>query len=165
MKTAEYWIEKLGLESHVEGGAFKEVYRSPLVLNNLPATFKGDRNAYTAIYFLLKNGDFSAFHRIASDEGWHFYEGTSLTVYEIEENGNLITHQLGRDIENGQSFQTTIKAGSWFGSRCDDENSYALVGCTVAPGFDFADLELADCEILSTQYPQHEKLIKELTRG
>ena len=164
MKTVEYWIEKLGLESHVEGGAFKEVYRSPLLIKNLPDTFKGERNAYTAIYFLLKSGDFSAFHRIASDEGWHFYEGTSLTVYEIEENGNLIIHKLGRDIEKGQTFQTTIKAGSWFGSRCEDENGFALVGCTVAPGFDFEDFELADFETLSAQYPQHKKLIEELTR-
>lgn len=164
MKTAKYWIEKLGLESHVEGGAFKEVYRSPLILKNLPNIFKGDRNAYTAIYFLLKSGDFSAFHRIASDEGWHFYAGTSLTVYEIEENGNLITHKLGSDIENGESFQTTIKAESWFGSRCEDENGYALVGCTVAPGFDFEDFELATNESLSTKYPQHKALIKEMTR-
>lgn len=164
MKTAAYWIEKLQLESHVEGGAFKEIYRSPLILKNLPNNFKGDRNAYTAIYFLLKSGDFSAFHRIASDEGWHFYAGTSLTVYEIEENGNLITHKLGSDFDNGESFQTTIKAGSWFGSRCEDENGYALVGCTVAPGFDFEDFELATYESLSTQYPQHKALIKELTR-
>lgn len=164
MKTADYWIEKLGLESHVEGGAFKEVYRSPLILKNLPNTFKGDRNAYTAIYFLLKSGDFSAFHRIASDEGWHFYAGTSLTVYEIEENGNLITHKLGSDVDNGESFQTTIKAESWFGSRCEDENGYALLGCTVAPGFDFEDFELATYEGLIAKYPQHKELIKEMTR-
>lgn len=164
MKPADYWIEKLGLESHVEGGAFKETYRSPLVLENLPSEFKGNRNASTAIYFLLKQGDFSAFHRIASDEAWHFYEGTSLTVYEIEENGNLITHKLGRDIEKGEMFQTVIKAGSWFGSRCEDEDGYALVGCTVAPGFDFEDFELASYETLAVKYPKHKELIKELTR-
>jgi hypothetical protein len=164
MKTAEYWIEKLGLESHVEGGAFKEVYRSPLILKDLPNTFKGERNAYTAIYFLLKSGDFSAFHRIASDEGWHFYAGTSLTVYEIEESGKLITHKLGNDIENGETFQTTIKVESWFGSRCEDGDGYALVGCTVAPGFDFEDFELATYEELSAKYPQHDALIKEMTR-
>lgn len=163
MKTAEYWIEKLGLESHIEGGAFKEVYRSPLVLEHLPSTFKGPRNAYTSIYFLLKQGQFSAFHRIASDEGWHFYEGNSLTVYEIEENGNLITHRLGRDFEQGETFQTTIKAGSWFASRVEGDG-YALVGCTVAPGFDFADFELADYETLAGLYTQHKELIGELTR-
>ncbi len=164
MQTADYWVEKLGLENHIEGGAFREIYRSPLLLKNLPDTFKGERNAYTAIYFLLKSGDFSAFHRIASDEGWHFYAGTSLTVYEIEKNGSLITHKLGRDIEKGETFQTTIKAGSWFGSRCEDENGYALVGCTVAPGFDFEDFELAEYKTLSKKYPQHEGLIKEMTR-
>lgn len=163
MKSAAYWIEKLGLESHVEGGAFKEVYRSPLLLQNLPPAFKGPRNASTSIYFLLQNGQFSAFHRIAADEGWHFYEGSTLTVYEIEENGNLTTHRLGRDYDKGEQFQTTIKAGSWFGSRVEGEG-YALVGCTVAPGFDFADFELADYDILSAKYPQHDDLIKELTR-
>lgn len=163
MKTAAYWIEKLGLESHVEGGAFKEVYRSSLLLHNLPATFKGSRNASTSIYFLLQQGQFSAFHRIAADEGWHFYEGSSLMVYEIEENGTLTIHRLGRDFENGEQFQTTIKAGSWFASRVEGEG-FALVGCTVAPGFDFADFELADYNTLAGVYPQHQNLIRELTR-
>lgn len=163
MKSAAYWIEKLDLESHIEGGAFKEVFRSTLILENLPAGFKGARNASTSIYFLLQQGQFSAFHRIAADEGWHFYEGSPLTVYEIEENGTLTIHRLGSDFENGERFQTTIKAGSWFASRVEGEG-YALVGCTVAPGFDFADFELATFTTLSAQYPQHQNLIRELTR-
>lgn len=163
MKTAEYWIEKLEMSNHVEGGAFKETYRAPLVLSHLPSNYKGNRNASTAIYFLLKSGDFSAFHRIASDEVWHFYEGTSLTVYEIEENGNLITHQLGRDFEKGQVFQAVIKAGNWFASRVETDG-YALVGCTVAPGFDFEDFELATATELSEKYPLHKELIEQLTR-
>ena len=162
MRTAAYWIEKLGLTKHVEGGAFKETYRSSLVLNNLPPAFKGARNASTTIYFLLQEGEFSALHKIASDEGWHFYEGTSLAVYEIEPNGNLIKHTLGRDFEKGEIFQCTIKGNSWFGSRVED-GGYALVGCTVAPGFDFEDFELANREDLLRQFPQYEKLIAELT--
>ncbi|HYG16513.1 MAG TPA: cupin domain-containing protein, partial [Bacteroidia bacterium] len=158
MKTAAYWIEKLGLTQHVEGGAFKETYRSPLVLSNLPRDFKGARNASTTIYFLLQDGEFSALHKIAADEGWHFYEGTPLTVYEIEANGNLIKHTLGRDFEKGETFQCTIKAGSWFGSRVEN-GGYALVGCTVAPGFDFADFELANRDVLLQQFSHHEKLI------
>lgn len=163
MKTAAYWIEKLKLTQHVEGGAYKETYRSPLVLNNLPANFKGARNASTIIYFLLQEGEFSALHKIAADEGWHFYEGKSLTVYEIEPDGNLIKHQLGRDFENGETFQCTIKGGNWFGSRVE-EGGYALVGCTVAPGFDFEDFELANRDELIHQFHQHRQLIVELTR-
>ena len=163
MKTAAYWIEKLGLTQHIEGGAYKETYRSPLVLNNLPKDFKGPRNASTAIYFLLQEGEFSALHKIAADEGWHFYEGTSLTVYEIEPDGNLIKHQLGREFENGETFQCTIKAGNWFGSQVEG-GGYALVGCPVAPGFDFEDFELANREELINQLPQHRQIIIELTR-
>jgi len=164
-RDAAYWIEKLQLTRHIEGGAFREVYRSSLSIGHqcLPATFKGDRNASTSIYFLLAHGEFSAFHRIASDECWHFYSGDRLHIYEILPSGELITHRLGSDIENGESFQTMVRAGSWFAS-VPAGSEYALVGCTVTPGFDFADFELADREGLSRQYPQHASLISALTR-
>lgn len=165
MSHASYYIEKLGLTKHVEGGAFKETYRSQLLIPKhvLPSSFNGDRNAATQIYFLLEHGQFSAFHKIASDEGWHFYDGQPLTVYEIEPSGNLITHKLGRGLEAGETFQCVIKAGSWFGSRCEVENGFSLVGCSVSPGFDFADFELANRAALSTQFPQHQQLIAEMT--
>lgn len=165
LDRAAYYIEKLGLESHVEGGAFKEVYRSQLVIpgNVLPQQFHGDRHAGTMIYFLLKHGQFSAFHRIASDEGWHFYDGAPLTVYEIRPDGMLHTHHLGRNLEAEENFYCTIKAGSWFGSRCNVPGGFSLVGCTVAPGFDFADFELGDREVLSAAFPEHRELIASLT--
>lgn len=165
MKNAAYYIEKLQLTSHVEGGAFKETYRSGMTLaqKHLSADFKGDRNASTAIYFLLKQGQFSALHKIASDELWHFYEGDSLRIYEITVDGTLITHKLGKDLEKGETFQCVVQAGSWFGSRCEVAGGFSLVGCTVAPGFDFEDFELADRETLSVLFPQHTKLINELT--
>jgi predicted cupin superfamily sugar epimerase len=164
--SASYWIEKLELTTHVEGGAFREVYRSELNIPKtvLPLFFQGARNASTSIYFLLSSGQFSAFHRIASDELWHFYYGDPLLVYEIGHNGRLQTHHLGSDPEKGGSFQTVVRAGSWFASAPAPGSEYALVGCTVAPGFDFADFELANRDTLSAQYPDHVELIKQFTR-
>jgi predicted cupin superfamily sugar epimerase len=164
--NAAYWLDKLQLTRHVEGGAFREVYRSELVIprKSLPLFFQGDRAASTHIYFLLAEGQFSAFHRIAADEHWHFYFGDPLIVYEINHNGQLLTHRLGNDPFREESLHTVIKAGSWFASAPAEGSEYALVGCTVAPGFDFADFELADRETLAGQYPEHAALIKRLTR-
>lgn len=161
MSDAAYWIKTLQLTPHVEGGAFRETYRSNLKLpaSALPSAFAGERHACTHIYFLLKKENFSAFHRIRSDELWHFYAGDPLIVYEIDEKGNLKEHKLGHG-----SFQTVISAGSWFGSRVAEGGNYSLVGCTVSPGFDFNDFALADREQLSALYPQHKELITALTR-
>ncbi|MCF8255062.1 MAG: cupin domain-containing protein [Bacteroidia bacterium] len=165
-KNAAYYIEKLGLTQHVEGGAFAETYRcaNKIDKNNLPDTFHGDRNYGTAIYFLLTQGDFSAFHKIASDEIWHFYEGSPLHIYELDQTGKLNIHHLGRDLEKGESYQCVIQAGNWFASRCETKNGFSLVGCTVAPGFDFEDFELANKESLTKEFPQHQEIIKELCR-
>lgn len=165
-RTAAYWTDILQLEQHIEGGAFRETYRAPLDLPRevLPPAFGGNRQASTAIYFLLQAGDFSAFHRIAADEMWHFYAGDTLHIYEITPDGVLRTHLLGSDIERGAAFQVLIPAGSWFASRVEKPGQYALVGCTVAPGFDFADFELAERMALTTAFPAHETLIAQLTR-
>lgn len=164
-KSADYFIEKLNLTKHIEGGAFSETYRSELIIPqaNLPTGFKGDRNFSTAIYFLLSYGQFSAFHKILSDEMWHFYAGQTLTIYEIENNGNLITHKLGSDLEKGETYQCVIKAGNWFGSRCEVENGFSLAGCTVSPGFNFSDLILADKTDLMKEFPNIAQLIDEMT--
>ena len=164
--AADYWINKLQLSEHIEGGAFREVYRSPLQASAvaLPATFGADRQFCTSIYFLLKREQFSAFHRIKSDELWHFYYGDPLIVDEIDASGMLTEHLLGNDPEQGQQFQCVIKAGNWFASRVMSGGEYALVGCTVSPGFDFADFDLADGEELAKEYPGYERLIGELTR-
>ena len=161
---SSFWINHLQLTEHVEGGSFREVYRSELTIprSSLPLFFQGDRNAATSIYFLLARGQFSAFHRIAADELWHFYYGDPIVVYEISHSGRLITHRLGADPANGESFQTVVKAGSWFASEPIGE--YGLVGCTVAPGFDFADFELAERDVLVQQYPEHKELIRRLSR-
>jgi predicted cupin superfamily sugar epimerase len=163
---AAYWVEKLRLAKHVEGGSFCEIYRSPGLIpaGCLPENFKGARPFSTSIYFLLEKGQFSAFHRIASDEVWHFYFGDPLWVYEIDGNGLLHTHRLGPDADRGEVFQAVIRAGNWFASGPAEGSEYSLAGCTVAPGFDFTDFALADRDTLVVEYPHHADLICGFTR-
>jgi uncharacterized protein len=163
---AQYWINHLALSPHPEGGYYRATYKSDLTIarSALPSSYQGDRSASTAIYFLLDEGNFSAFHRIASDEVWHFYAGSSLVVYVIDPEGNYSELHLGSGSDEGEVFQAVVKAGCWFASRVKDSAKFALVGCTVAPGFDFADFELATRSELMAAYPQHQKLIEELTR-
>ncbi len=165
-ESAQYWIDRLSLSPHPEGGYYRVTYQSSLTIvqNALPALYQGDRSACTAIYFLLAGSEFSAFHRIASDELWHFYAGSGLIVYVIDAEGNYSELQLGSAFEAGEVFQAVVKAGCWFASRLKDPAGFALVGCTVAPGFDFADFELAKRVELAAVYPKHRKLIEELTR-
>ena len=165
-RTAAYWKEKLNLTAHVEGGAFRETYRAPLTIAQpaLGEAFKGDRNASTCIYFLLEHGEFSALHRIAADETWHFYDGGTLHIYEIKPDGTLVHHKLGLNLEAGEQPQATVSAGSWFGSRVEEAGSFTLCGCTVAPGFDFEDFELGDRMRLSLRYPKYSGIVAALTR-
>lgn len=161
MKSKEYWEEKLGLEKHPEGGFFKETYRSESKVSL--DGFSSKRNLSTGIFFLLDGDNFSAFHRIKSDEMWHFYDGSSLIVHMIDEFGNYESQRIGRDIEKGDKLQFVVPARVWFASEVADHKGYSLVGCTVSPGFDFEDFELAD-ESLATIFPQHRKIIEQLSR-
>jgi predicted cupin superfamily sugar epimerase len=165
MEAAQQWIERLNLEPHPEGGWYRQTYRASLMLPHaaLPG-FAGDRAASTAIYFLLEGDQFSAFHRLRSDEVWHFYAGSGLVVHVITPNGEHQQILLGSNAASGEQFQGVVPAGCWFGSSLRQPNTYALVGCTVAPGFDFADFEMAKREELAAQYPQHRNIIKRLTR-
>jgi len=165
MQNADFYIAKLGLTQHVEGGAFKEHYRSPLLLPRavLSPAHQGDRQASTAIYFLLRHGEFSAFHLLASDEVLHFYDGQPLHVYEIDAAGAMHVHKLGRDLAGGEQFARVIPGGSWFALRCEVPGGFSLIGCTVAPAFDFEDFTLDDRAMLLKQFPQHARLIGEMT--
>ena len=165
-KDAAYWIKKLSLEAHPEGGFYRQTYRADLVLakDALPPEFTGARAASTAIYFLLEGENFSAFHRLRSDEVWHFYVGSTLVVHVIDQQGSYSEILLGSDPEAGEALQAVVKAGYWFASRVRDGKGFALVGCTVAPGFDFEDFEMAKREELVRDYPQHRKVIERLTR-
>lgn len=159
-------VEHLQLQAHPEGGFYKETYRSSLVISDkaLPNEFGGERNICTSIYFLIDKTNFSALHKIKSDEIWHFYLGDALEVIEITEDGELISTLVGNKLNEGQVLQYTVKAGNWFGSRVAKGGNYSLVGCTVAPGFDFNDFEMAEKDSLTNAYPQHQKIISELTR-
>lgn len=149
---------------HPEGGYYKETYRAGEMIkaDSLPERFGGDRSLSTAIYFLLERGNFSAFHRIKSDECWHFYQGDPLSVYVIHPDGRLEVIRLGSDSANGEVFQAVVPAGCWFASESSGE--FSFVGCTVSPGFDFQDFELANADQLSKQYPQHGDIIQRLCR-
>lgn len=164
-QNAKYWIKKLRLEPHPEGGFYRQTYKAEMVLPQavLPG-FSGDRAASTAIYFLLEGENFSAFHRLRSDEIWHFYAGGGLAVHVFAEDGGYSQRLLGRDVEAGEELQAVVKAGCWFASEVRDRRSWAVVGCTVAPGFEFEDFEMARREELARRYPQHRELIRRLTR-
>ena len=165
MDAAQQWIQRLQLEPHPEGGWYRQTYRAPLTLPHaaLPS-HAGDRTASTAIYFLLAGDQFSAFHRLRSDEVWHFYAGSELIVHVIEHGGTYSEILLGNDMQAGQQFQVVVPSGCWFGSSLRHPDTYALVGCTVAPGFDFADFEMAKRAELIAHYPQHRAMIERLTR-
>lgn len=165
MKDAAYWIEKLDLKRHPEGGYFRETYRSRevIVKQALPERFKGDRVFATCIYFLLNKKGYSAFHKVQQDEVWHFYAGSSLAIHIIDQKGQYATVKLGKKIENGESFQTVVMAGCWFAAAVNNKKKFSLVGCTVAPGFDFDDFELADRQRLVGLYPEHRQVIEKFT--
>ncbi len=164
MHKADDLIKQLELKPHPEGGYFKETYRSDEAIRSLPKRYNGrSRNIGTSIYFLLKGNQCSAFHKLLSDEIWHFYEGSTIKLFIIDSAGNLITPELGNDISNGEQYQYTVPRNCWFSARPLDPDGYSLVGCTVAPGFDFSDFQLADRNYLLKAFPQHESIIKSFT--
>jgi uncharacterized protein len=165
--TANYWIRKLGLQRHPEGGWFREVYRASEAIprRGLPARYPGPRACSTSIYFLLARSEFSAFHRLRSDEVWHFYAGSPVRLYLIGRDACLRTLRLGPLLARGQRFQALVPAGVWLAAEVAGRAAYALVGCTVAPGFEHADFELAQRENLCRRVPRHAALIRRLTRA
>jgi predicted cupin superfamily sugar epimerase len=164
--AAQHWIDKLSLTPHPEGGWFRETYRSGLALpaSALQPHFQGARAASTAIYYLLTAGVFSAFHRIRSDEVWHHYAGGNLRIHVLPPDGSLRTHVLGTGPGDGRP-QLVVPAGAWFAAEPVPGVDYALVGCTVAPGFDFEDFELAEAGALSARWPRHRETIERLCRA
>lgn len=154
------------LESHPEGGYYRQSYVAALSIpqDALEADFEGERPVSTAIYFLLPQSTFSAFHRIKSDELWHHYTGGTLLIHVIHPDGSYEQLKLGSNLANGEAFQQVVPAGTWFASEPIGGDDFCLVGCTVSPGFDFRDFELADRQQLTASYPQHQELINRLTR-
>jgi predicted cupin superfamily sugar epimerase len=153
-------VQKLGLLEHPEGGFYKETYRSSSSIETDQNTI---RNISTAIYFLLENDNISLFHRIQSDELWFFHQGEPLEIVFIKE-GVLNSIILGNSFENGEVPQAIIPANTWFASSVKQRQGYSLVSCTVAPGFDFADFELASRENLLQEFPHLKEVIEKFTK-
>ncbi|OQV16963.1 hypothetical protein BV898_08968 [Hypsibius exemplaris] len=157
---AAYWIQRLDLKPHPEGGVFKEFFRSERsVRRNVTAT---PEPAATSIYYLLSGRNFSAFHRIPSDEIWYFHKGSPLTVHIIDYAGEHRAVELS-DGETGQ-LSYVVTANQWFAAEILAGEGFALVSCAVAPGFDFKDFELAKRTDLVAEFPQHVALFERLTQ-
>lgn len=162
--NAEYYISKLGLLPHPEGGYYKRTFQSEEQTSDqeLSVEFEGKRKLYTSIYFLLSSDDISHFHRLKSDELWYYHAGSPLTVHVIDEDGIYKEYKLGIDLENGEVPQVLVPKNSIFGSSVKDEDTFSLVGCMVSPGFEFQDFELFTQDELLAKYPQHQDIIMKL---
>jgi predicted cupin superfamily sugar epimerase len=155
-------IERLALKPHPEGGYYREVYRAPSYVRTLDGRDL-ERSAGTAVYFLLADDDFSAFNQVqGSDEVWHLYAGGPLELHVIEGSGHTV-QLLSTDLEQGEPL-AVVPAGAWQAARLVPEARWALLGCTVAPGFDFADFELPPAAELLASHPEHSAIIGALTR-
>ncbi len=164
MTRVEELVELLHLKPHPEGGFFRENYRSERNIpeDALPQGYGGTRNHSTAIYFLLPATTFSAWHRINQDEVWHHYEGGTIRIHMISVIGTYACVEVGPDLKKKQEFQVVIPGQTWFACEVLDQD-YALAGCTVAPGFSFADFELPTRQQLLDRFPQHAEIITRLT--
>jgi predicted cupin superfamily sugar epimerase len=167
MLTAEELIAALDLQPLPrEGGYYRETYRSPdrLPAAVLPDYYGVDKMASTAIYYLLTADTFSAMHRLPTDEIFHFYLGSPVEMLQLWPNGQGQMVTLGPDLLAGQSPQVIVPRGVWQGSLLAAGGSYALLGTTMAPGFDFADYEAANAERLANEYPAFVDFIRRLSR-
>ena len=166
MLTAEQIRELLQMRPHpIEGGYFAETYRgSPMIPQTLLPGYPGDRAISTAIYYLLTPDTFSAMHRVRGDEMFHFYLGDPVEMLQLKQDGSGEVILLGQDIAAGMRLQHNVPGGVWQGSRVRAGGKFALLGTTVAPGFEFADCELANRELLAENYPRFAEMIRELTR-
>lgn len=160
-------VELLGLEPHPEGGFFRETHRSADAIPGgaLDARYGGAaRSASTAIHYLVTPESFSAMHRVASEEVFHFYLGDPVEMFRILPDGRGETVRIGPDLERGERPQVVVPAGAWQGTRLVEGGSYALLGATVAPGFEYADFEMGRRDELIAMYPEHAERIRFLTR-
>ncbi len=166
MQNYEKIIKALGLEPHPEGGYFKETYRSDLLIpkGGLQNHYSGPRCASTAAYFLLtKDKPKSFLHKIKSDEIFHLYDGGPLDILLLYPNGDGEIKTLGRDLEKGEEPQILIPHGTWFGAELHKKVTYGLIGCTLAPGFEFEDFDVKFPTNLKTKYPDFLDMIEILT--
>jgi 5'-methylthioadenosine/S-adenosylhomocysteine nucleosidase len=160
-------VDQFKLQPHPEGGYYARIYESKINIQSFDSDrYQGEtRKAGTAIYYLLRGTDFSAFHILKSDELWHYYKGSAIKIHVINNLGNLSSYLLGDPSQiSGAAFQVNIPSGNWFAAEVVDKKSFCFVGCTVSPGFEFKDFELADRDSLISQFGQHANIIKRFTR-
>ena len=162
MTDAAAIVRALGLMPHPEGGFFRETFRSADLPFELPG--RGARSASTLIYFLLEAADFSAFHRVRSDEVWHHYLGAPIELHTLDPAAGHRVTRLGSRLETGERPQAVVPADVFQAARLA-EPGFALCGCTVSPGFDFDDFELTSRSVLETLFPKAQAIIAELTRA
>lgn len=163
---AHDWISFLSLLPHPEGGYYREIYRSEgmIAQPNLPFRYSGGRAYATAIFYLLEGHQVSSLHRLRSDEQWFHIDGGALTIHRIAPDGSYEAHRIGKNTAKGERPHAMVPQGHWFGGSVDERDSFALVGCFVAPGFDFDDFELGKRDELLRAFPQHAGIITRLTR-
>jgi len=166
MLTAEQIRELLQMRPHpIEGGYFAETYRGAAVVpQSLLPGYPGDRAISTAIYYLLTPDTFSAMHRVRGDEMFHFYLGDAVEMLQLKADGSGEVFLLGQDIAAGMRLQHTVPGGVWQGSRIRAGGKYALLGTTMAPGFEYEDYETGRRQELSAQFPEYSTMIAALTR-
>jgi uncharacterized protein len=166
MNLTNQLIDKYKLQPHPEGGWYTQTYKSADIIPScsVPEQFPDNRPYSTAIYFLLEAGSYSAFHKIKSDECWHFYYGDPLQIFIINHSGEMQMITLGINFSNNEHFQYVVPANSWFASRPAANSSFSFVGCTVSPGFEFTDFELANQADLIANFPKHKEIIIQLCR-
>lgn len=164
--TIDQIIHQLELKPHPEGGFYKEIYQSEDFVEEscLPEKFNAKRRFCTSIYYLLSAGDFSAFHRIKSDELWHYYAGGSIILHLLDVEKGYQKKILGNQLDSNGSFQVIVPANAWFAAELLEGDLFSLAGCTVSPGFDFNDFELADKTKLLLEFPGHTDLINRFSR-
>lgn len=162
MQIMNSLVDELKLLPHPEGGFYREMYRSPTIVN---VDGLVQKSAYTSIYYLLSGKDFSSWHRIQSDETWYFHAGCDVIIYFFDQNKALQTIRLGID---SKCFQATISANTWFAAKPIQEDSFCLVSCAVAPGFEFVDFEIGQRDRLLSEFghsAENINTIEALTRA
>jgi len=164
MDKLNNWVKKLNMTEHPEGGYYSVEYVSPHKITDEPldVSFEGTRALASSIYFLIEEGNVSNFHRLKSDEIWYYHDGEPLTIAVIDDKGHYHSLELGLDFEKGQRPQVLVPAGTIFGSY--PKSGYSLVSCMVSYAFEFEDFELFSRNDLLNKYPEHEDIIKKLTR-
>lgn len=168
MLTAREIIRKLSLKPLPgEGGFYRETYRSEekIPMKELPGRYSSAKSFCTAIYYLLTPDTCSALHRLGSDEIFHFYLGDPVSMLQLHPGGTSKLLTLGQDVEKDESLQVVVSRGTWLGAFLNEGGRFALMGTTMAPGFDFSDYEHGDREELIRQYPDRKELILKLASG